>query len=328
MVRMIAGKLITESTEEEPGTIVVNPTVTWNPSASPIQITLREWNRDFTEGTLEAWTYVDAEISTEDPYEGDFCVELTETGAYIFQTLDEPVPVYAVYEFSVWLKRKVSGDSYTLRMHHTDGTTNDVSGVLTSDDWQRIYFERSMMDTSKILSAVSVRSYEGHFFADKIFLGIATEVIAGSVESLQTIPRSLQAEVIARPKGYEMTGFPKTGSVATSATEWRTVTGAQYTPEDKYKFMLTKILVSCPSDVLYRLCWGEPPFSDDDVFSAAQVFVTGGIPFTDWFPWGYHRLWGDGETEFAIQVRAPTADDEDTCYAEIVGEHVKTIFNL
>ena len=328
MVRMIAGKLITESTEEEPGTIVVNPTVTWNPSASPIQITLREWNRDFAEGTLEAWTYVDAEISTEDPYEGDFCVELTETGAYIFQTLDEPVPVYAVYEFSVWLKRKVSGDSYTLRMHHTDGTTNDVSGVLTSDDWQRIYFERSMMDTSKILSAVSVRSYEGHFFADKIFLGIATEVIAGSVESLQTIPRSLQAEVIARPKGYEMTGFPKTGSVATSATEWRTVTGAQYTPEDKYKFMLTKILVSCPSDVLYRLCWGEPPFSDDDVFSAAQVFVTGGIPFTDWFPWGYHRFWGDGERTFEIQVRAPTADDEDTCYAEIVGEHVETIFNL
>jgi len=328
MVRMIAGRLITESTEEEPGTIVVNPTVSWNPSASPVQVTIQNWNRDFAEGTLEAWTYVDALISREDPYEGDFCVELTETDAYIFQTLDEPVPVYAVYEFSVWLRRPNGvAAHFTLRMHHTDDTTNDVSGSLTEDGWHRFYFERSMMDTAKILSAVSVRSYEGRLFADKIFLGIATEVIAGSVESLQTIPRSLQAEVIARPKGYEMTGFPKTGSVATSATEWRTVTGAQYTPEDNYKFMLTKILVSCPSDVLYRLCWGTP-VDPRTVISAAQIFVTGGIPFTDWFPWGYHRFWSDGERTFEIQVRAPTADDEDTCYAEIVGEHVETIFNL
>jgi len=322
---MIAGRLITESTEEEAGVVVVNPTVTWNPSASIVEITLKDWNRDFTEGTLAEWTYVDAEISTDDPHEGPFCVDLTRTGAYILQTLDEPVPVYAVYEFSAWVRRPTGvAAHFTLRMHHTDGTTNDVAGSLTSDGWERVYFERSMMNTSRILEAVSVRSYAvdgGQLFVDNIFLGIANEIIAGSVETLQTIPRSLQAEVIARPKGYEMDGYPKVGSVLTSAAAWRTVTGTEYTPPNKYKFMLTKILVSCPSDVLYRLRW------DGTVFSAAQVFVTGGFSFTDWYPWGYKKMWGDGEKEFDIQVRAPTADDVDTCYAEIVGEHVKWAFN-
>ncbi|GAH32603.1 unnamed protein product, partial [marine sediment metagenome] len=83
MVRMIAGRLITESTEEEAGVVVVNPTVTWNPSASPVQITLKDWNRGFELGDLTEWTPVNTEISTDDPYEGTFCVNLTQTGAYM-----------------------------------------------------------------------------------------------------------------------------------------------------------------------------------------------------------------------------------------------------
>ncbi|GAH30449.1 unnamed protein product, partial [marine sediment metagenome] len=45
MVRMIAGRLIEKTTEVTPGVIVVNPTVTWNPSASIVEITLKDWNR-------------------------------------------------------------------------------------------------------------------------------------------------------------------------------------------------------------------------------------------------------------------------------------------
>ncbi|MCW3989134.1 MAG: hypothetical protein NWE88_03560 [Candidatus Bathyarchaeota archaeon] len=195
MVRMIAGKLIERTTEEEAGVVVVNPTVTWNPSASAVESTLKDWNRNFTEGTLTEWTYVGAEISTEDPYDGLYCVNLTETGAYILQTLDEPLPVNSVYEFSVWLKRPNGVTSrYILRMHHTDGTTNDVSGSLTSDGWQRVYFERSMMWADKILSSISIRSYEvsgGQLFVDSMFLGLATEIITGSVDAYVQGPRAL-----------------------------------------------------------------------------------------------------------------------------------------
>lgn len=315
MVRMIAGKLIEKTSEVTPGVVVVNPTVTWNPSASIVQITLKDWNRDFTEGTLDEWTYVDAVISREDPYEGLFCVDLTRTGAYILQTLDEPIPVYAVYEFSAWVRRPTGvAAHFTLRMHHTDGTTNDVSGSLISDGWQREYFERSQMDTSKILSAVSVRSYAGRLFADKIFLGVATEVIAGSVETMQTIPRSLQAEVIARPKGDIL----ETDSITFPPAGWRTV--VSYEPLTDWKFELAKILVSCPDDVMYRLRWNEKVIS-------AAVYVTGGIPFTDWFPWDYEHMRGDGTKEFEIQVMDPVGTSTETCHAEIVGEQVKWAFN-
>lgn len=187
MVRMIAGRLIEKTTEVTPGVIVVNPTVTWNPSASIVEITLKDWNRDFLAGTLEEWSYVDAEISREDPYSGLFCVDLTQTGAYILQRLDDPVPVNSVYEFSTWVRRPNGVVAhFVLRMHHTDGTTNDVAGSLTSDGWERVFFERSMMWADKILSAISIRSYDvdgGQLFVDSMFLGLATEIITGSVDA-------------------------------------------------------------------------------------------------------------------------------------------------
>ena len=324
MVRMIAGRLITESTEDEAGVVVVNPTVTWNPSASAVEITLKDWNRGFELGDLSEWTQVNAEISTEDPYDGIFCVDLTQTGAYILQTLDEPVPVYAVYEFSAWVRRPNGVVAhFTLRMHHTDGTTNDVAGSLTSDGWERVYFERSYMNTSKILSAVSVRSYAvdgGQLFVDNIFLGIANEIIAGSVETLQAIPESLQAEVIARPKG----GVLETDSVTTQVDpNWQTV--VEYPAGDDvlssdWKFELAKILVSCPNAVIYRLRWGTTVIS-------AEVYVTGGIPFTDWFPWNYYYMRGDGTKTFNIQVMFPAGGAAAVCHAEIVGEYVAWQFN-
>jgi len=135
MVRMIAGQLIVETSEEEPGTIVLNPTVTWNPSASPLEITLKEWNRDFSLGNLDVWATVNAVISTEDPHLGDYCCDLTETGASIIQTLDEPVPVNAVYEFSAWVKKANAVFHYQLVMFHTDGTTRTAEGSITGEEW-------------------------------------------------------------------------------------------------------------------------------------------------------------------------------------------------
>ena len=67
---------------------------------SPLEPTVKDWNRGFELGALTEWTAVDAEISEADPYEGDYCCNLTKTAASITQTLDDPIPVNAIFEFS------------------------------------------------------------------------------------------------------------------------------------------------------------------------------------------------------------------------------------
>ncbi|MBA7675398.1 hypothetical protein ES703_83631 [subsurface metagenome] len=264
---------------------------------------------------------MDAEISLVEPYEGRFCCKLIGTGSKITQTLDYPCPVTGVWMFRFRARSEGTTALKPIALY-TDGTSSEGGQTIFPDEWTDVFMLRQDMNAEKILSGIEIESVAGEIFIDDIFLGLATEIIAGAMEAGQGTPRNLQGEMIARPMGYEMEEYPKVGSVATSADEWRTVVGTAYTPPANYKFMLAKILVSCPSDVLYRLRW------DGTVFSADEVFVTGGIPFTDWYPWGYMKMLGDGERTFDIQVRAPTADDEDTCYAEIVGEHVKWAFNV
>lgn len=311
MVRMIAGRLIEEP--EEPGTIVVNPVVTFNPSASIIEFTLKEWNRDFEKGNFDEWTdLVDAEISTADPYEGDYCCRLKKDYASITQTLDEPLPVTAVYEFSAWFKRKVPGNLVILQMNHTDGSTNQVGWALSKDVWERVYFDRSEMRLDKILSGITISSRVGDFFVDKVVLALATEVITGAVDA------HVSGNVSARPKGSILETSPEAG-VTTIVGTYQTV--ASHTPEDGYKLELAKILVSCPQDIMYRLRW------DGEVISA-PVYVTGGIPFTDWFPWDYYEMEGDDTKTFEIQVQAPAGGTPGVCHAEIVGEDVRSGFNL
>lgn len=282
--------------------------------ASPVIATAKEWNRDFEKGDFSEWTAENAVISKRDPHEGTYCCNLAETGARITQTLDDPIPVNAVFEFSCWFNRKVHGDAWTLRMIHTDGTTNNMSGSLVTAGWQREWFPRSEMRAEKILSAIVIISYAGDFYVDKVVLGLATEVITGAVEASQAIPENLQGEIIARPKG----GILETDSVTFPPAAWRTV--VSYEPLTDWKFELAKILVSCPDDVMYRLRWNE------NVISAA-VYVTGGIPWTDWYPWDYEHMRGDGVKEFEIQVMDPIGTSTATCHAEIVGEVVPWEFN-
>jgi len=324
---MIAGRLIERTTEEEAGVIVVNPTVTWNPSASAVQITLKDWNRGFELGTLLNWTALDAEISLVEPYEGRFCCKLNATDSKITQTFDSPFPVNGIWTFRFKARSAAGTGAVKPIINYTDGTSSEGGAIVPADEWVEIDMLRRDMKAGKIVSGIAIESADGELYIDAVSLVMATEIVTGAVEVSQATPENLQGEMIARPMGYEMDGYPLKGSVATSATEWRTVvtppaSGCEYTPPANYKFMLAKILVSCASDVLYRLRW------NGTVFSAAEVFVTGGFPFTDWFPWGYKKMWGDGERTFELQVRAPTAADEETCYAEIVGEHVKWAFNV
>ncbi|MBA7702840.1 hypothetical protein ES703_111615 [subsurface metagenome] len=227
------------------------------------------------------------------------------------------MPVNAVFEFSAWFKRTAGAAAYILQMNHTDDTVNQVGGALISDGWNRFYFDRASMRADKILSGIAILSEDGDFYVDNVRLGLATEVVTGAVDVSQGVPRALQAEAIARPKGFEMDGFPKKGSVTTTATY---ATVVEYTVPDGYKYELTKILISCPEDVMYKIRWGGTDKS-------AEVYVTGGIPFTDWFPWGYIKMWGDDVKKIDIQVKYPTGGAAATCHAELVGEYVKDTFN-
>jgi len=120
------------------------------------------------------------------------------------------------------------------------------------------------------------------------------------------IPDVQIGPVIPRPKG----GILEKGSITTTAN-YQTV--ATRTVTDEKTFQLAKILVSCNKDIQYKLRWNETDIS-------AEVYVPGTIPFTDWFPWNYYEMIGDGAKAFDIQAKFPTGGEAGTCEAEIVGE--------
>lgn len=122
------------------------------------------------------------------------------------------------------------------------------------------------------------------------------------------IPEGEEAITIARPKGgvLEKGSITTTGSYQTVAS--RVVTNGK-------TLQLAKIIVSCDEDVIYKLRW-------DGTDISAEIYVSGGIPFTDWFPWDYYAMAGDGAKAFDIQAKFPSGGSAGTCHAEIVGEEV------
>jgi len=322
---MLAGRLI-ERTEEEAGVTVVNPTVTWNPSASPLEITLKDWNRGFELGTLLNWTAVDAEISTVEPYEGSlFCCKLIGTGSSIIQTLDDPCPVTGVWLLRFRCRSAVGTGAVMPIINYTDGTSSGGGQTIFPDEWTDVFMLRRDMSAEKIVSGIGIQSAAGEIFIDDVFFGLATDIITGAVEIGQGTPRNLQGEMTARPKGgipeaVLYVGDRKRGSEELNTATWTTI--IRITPLTDWKLELAKILVSCPDDIIYRLVWAGT------VISAAEIYVTGGIPFTDWFPWNYYpeRMRGDGSRTFELQARSIAGTP--TCHAEMVGEYVDWAFNL
>lgn len=131
-----------------------------------------------------------------------------------------------------------------------------------------------------------------------------TQYITQNVE----IPDIQQGPAIPRPKG----GILAKGSVTTTALY---TTVASRTVTNGLRFQLAKILVSCDQDIMYKLIW-------DGIDISAEVYVSGGSPWTDWFPWDYYAMLGDGVKVFDVQVKFPTGGLAGACYAEIVGEEV------
>jgi len=122
------------------------------------------------------------------------------------------------------------------------------------------------------------------------------------------IPAGQESEVIPKPKG----GVLEKGSVTTTAS-YQTVASRVVT--NAKTFQPAKILVSCDTDVIYKLRW-------DGTAISAEVYVSAKIPWTDWFPWAYYSMLGDGSKAFDIQVKFPSGGSAGTCHAEIIGEEV------
>ena len=112
--------------------------------------------------------------------------------------------------------------------------------------------------------------------------------------------------VVAKPSGK----ISVSNSVVTTG-EFQTA--VEYTPNAGKQFMLTKIVVSCWQEVEAQIFWaGE---------SITPIYeISGGVPFTDWFPYDYKNIIGDGASKVELKVRFPEGGVSAKCYCEIVGE--------
>ncbi len=114
--------------------------------------------------------------------------------------------------------------------------------------------------------------------------------------------------VIPRPKG----GVLAKGDITTGASY---VSVAEAVITSGKQFQITKILVSCTKDVQYKLVW-------DSTDIGAEVIVPATVPFTDWFPWDYYLMLGNGSKKIQLQAKYPTGGEAGTCHAEINGEEI------
>jgi len=114
------------------------------------------------------------------------------------------------------------------------------------------------------------------------------------------------SEVIPKP----LVNAKAKGS-ATTNSDYATIAEIVVT-KDK-TFHLAKVVVSCPEDVMFKLVWGGEDIS-------VEYYVMGKLPFTDWFPWGWHPCFGDGSKKFELQAKYPSGGTAETVHAEICGE--------
>lgn len=114
-------------------------------------------------------------------------------------------------------------------------------------------------------------------------------------------------KVYTKPKG----GIQKRGSIATTTDTYQDL--VTHTVTNGKKFRLAKILVSAKEDTWIRYMWNTTQISPD-------ILVSGKLPFTDWFPYDYYDMIGDGVKQFKIQAKKDVS--AGVCYGEITGEEV------
>lgn len=128
---------------------------------------------------------------------------------------------------------------------------------------------------------------------------------------LPGVPTPITGQVIPKPEG----SVRNYGSVTTTASY---VTVAKLKPKSGKKFKLTKIIASCPEDVMCKLRW-----MGDDL--GPEIYVLAKLPFADWFPYGFRTkedkdLLGDGTQLIELQVKYPTGGTAAVCFGELSGD--------
>ena len=114
------------------------------------------------------------------------------------------------------------------------------------------------------------------------------------------------AEVIPKPSVNT-----KARGSATTNSDYATI--AEIVVAKDKTFHLAKVVVSCPEDVMFKIVWDGEDIS-------VEYYVMGKLPFTDWFPWGWHPCVGDGSKKFELQAKYPLGGTAETVHAEICGE--------
>lgn len=136
---------------------------------------------------------------------------------------------------------------------------------------------------------------------------LITQIVNMTVTTMEEVVR----EVIAKPTG-------KIRNYGSETTTDSYATVVKLKPKQGSIFKPTKMLVSCPEDVMCQLKWGGEELGP-------EIYVMAKLPFTDWFPYGFRTkqdkdLAGDGNQEFELTVKYPSGGTAATCHAEISGD--------
>jgi len=120
----------------------------------------------------------------------------------------------------------------------------------------------------------------------------------------------MQGEVVPRPKGEKVLR----GS-ATTTEEYCEIGDCKRTVTNGKTFNVAKIVISCLSDVVAKITFGNTDIS-------TEYNISGKVPFTDWFAQGEKQAVGDGSKVLQVEAKYPSGGSPDTVYAELTGEEV------
>ena len=144
----------------------------------------------------------------------------------------------------------------------------------------------------------------------------------GTTELIERITREVTTQTLTEIREVIKEVIPKPiGSIrdyasVTTTTSYQTV--AKIKPRQGTIFKLTKIIVSCPEDILCKLRWAGQDLGP-------EVYVMAKLPFTDWFPYGFKTkdgkdLTGDGSQLIELQVKYPSGGTAAVCFGELSGD--------
>ncbi len=111
-------------------------------------------------------------------------------------------------------------------------------------------------------------------------------------------------KTISRPTG----GLYDDGTITTTS-EYQTI--ATITPQNGYKFQVSKIVISCVKAIWFKLQWNGEDVTHERCMDDKTIVI-------EHFPWESFNCEGDGVKTFTIQAKYFSA--AGVCNAEIYGE--------